>query len=172
MPNLLSSDDVGLLYVQHYPWLVRWLHRKLGCSHNAADFAQDTFCRLLGTPAPVLREPRAWLTTTASRLMIDDSRSRKVAQIFRESWLHVHGSDTAPSAETIAQAAQTLALVAQWLETLSPNARTAFLMVRLEGKTHAQVAAHLGVSISRVRQYVAGCLVHCYTQAFADAEAA
>ncbi|MGX9935947.1 sigma-70 family RNA polymerase sigma factor [Advenella kashmirensis] len=169
MSNSLSTDDIGLLYAQHYPWLVRWLHRKLGSSHDAADFAQDTFCRLLGSQAPVLREPRAWLTTTATRLIIDDSRSRMVARLFCESWVHVHGNDTAPSAETVAQAAQTLALVSRWLETLPPRARMAFLMVRLEGQTHAQVAAHLGVSVSRVRQYLSASLVQCYKLAFSDA---
>ncbi len=168
MPNTLSTDDIGLLYAQHYPWLVRWLLRKTGSSHDAADFAQDTFCRLLGSQHPVLREPRAWLTTTATRLMIDESRSRAVARIFRESWVDVHGSDTAPSAETVAQATQTLALVSHWLETLPPRARTAFLMVRLEGQTHAQVAATLGVSVSRVRQYLSTCLLQCYALVFTD----
>ena len=42
-----AGQQLHQLYSAHHGWLTAWLRRRLGCSHNAADFAQDTFMRLL-----------------------------------------------------------------------------------------------------------------------------
>ncbi|WP_269147395.1 sigma factor, partial [Herbaspirillum lusitanum] len=34
-------------YSSHHGWLFGWLRKKLGCTHNAADVAQDTFVRII-----------------------------------------------------------------------------------------------------------------------------
>ena len=63
------SENVGHLYQHHHGWLVGLLRRKLGNLENAHDIAQDTFIRILGAGELVeLREPRAYLTTIATRL--------------------------------------------------------------------------------------------------------
>ncbi|MFR0690385.1 sigma factor [Enterobacterales bacterium AE_CKDN230030158-1A_HGKHYDSX7] len=55
---------VSELYQHHHGWLQGWLRRRLGCQEQAADLAQDTFTRLLGSRRVLeAREPRAYLTT-------------------------------------------------------------------------------------------------------------
>lgn len=51
--------EITELYSEHHSWLFTWLRRKLGCTHNAADVAQDTFARILHTRESVtgIREP-------------------------------------------------------------------------------------------------------------------
>ena len=34
--------ELGLLYADHHGWLSGWLRSRVGCSHTAADLAQDT----------------------------------------------------------------------------------------------------------------------------------
>lgn len=45
--NPIHSDSITELYQDHHGWLHGWLRKKLGCSHQAADLAHDTFMRLL-----------------------------------------------------------------------------------------------------------------------------
>jgi RNA polymerase sigma-70 factor (ECF subfamily) len=48
------------------------------------------------------------------------------------------------------------------LGTLSSKARAAFLYSRLDGLTHSEIAGRLGVSVPRVRQYLAQAIRECY----------
>ena len=54
------------------------------------------------------------------------------------------------------------------LGQLSSNARAAFLHNRLDGMGHAEIAERLGVSVSRVRQYLAQGLRQCYIALYGE----
>ena len=70
---------VQRLYAEHHDWLFGWLNRRVNNRADAADLAQDTFCRILTSPASTpLAEPRAYLLTLARRLTIDLWRTRDV----------------------------------------------------------------------------------------------
>jgi RNA polymerase sigma-70 factor (ECF subfamily) len=47
------------------------------------------------------------------------------------------------------------------IKELSVKCRTALLLNRLEGKTHAEIARTLGVSESMVAKYIVQALKHC-----------
>jgi RNA polymerase sigma-70 factor (ECF subfamily) len=150
-------------YSDHHGWLVGWLRRKLGSSCDAADFAQDTFVRLIGRDdLTAIRTPRAYLTTTATRLVIDDARRRKLEAVCLESWSILHGGETSPAPEQLLETVEILAELARMLDALPAKPRSAFLLHRLEGWNYGEIAAELGVSSSRVKQYVARALAHCY----------
>lgn len=171
------SDQVGQLYTQlytqHHSWLYTWLCKKLGCSHHAADIAQDTFIRLFSlSGSPVLAQPRGFLTTTATRIIIDDARRKKVEQHYLDNYRYYHGGgsleSTAPSAEELVIITETLAAIVQMLEALPEKCQKAFLMCRLDGMCHADIAEALGVSKSMIKQYIAKAMLHCYQLAYAD----
>ena len=94
MPNpvLASSDAVHLLYRAHHGWLHGWLRAKLGNAFDAADLAQDTFLRVLRHrhELDALREPRAYLTTIAKRLLMNHHRRRSVEQAYLEALAIYH----------------------------------------------------------------------------------
>lgn len=62
------STTIRVLYEDNHDWLCQWLRRRLDCSEEALDLAQDTFLRLLRKPddVPGIKEPRAFLTTVAN----------------------------------------------------------------------------------------------------------
>lgn len=158
------KEAVGVLYSNHHGWLLGWLRKKLGCSQRAADMAQDTFLRVLTSRIDLyaLREPRAYLTTVAGRLIIDEARRRKVERIYLETWGALHGETAvAPSSETLVEVVELLTEVARLLEGLPEKPRRAFIMSRLDGCSHREIAAELGVSVSMVKKYMARALVHC-----------
>lgn len=164
-----SHQPLHLLYRDHHAWLLGWLRRKLGCPQHAADLAQDTFARVLAAQrrtadfdAASLREPRAFLTTTATRLIIDDARRRAIERSFLEAWAAQQGDAASPPPDEVLAMVETLTAIARMLDGLPERPRTAFLMYRLEGLRQSEIAARLGVSTTRVKQYVAQVMVHCY----------
>jgi RNA polymerase sigma-70 factor (ECF subfamily) len=164
-----DAATLELLYHDHHGWLLGWLRRRLGCPQHAADLAQDTFTRLLhaqrrdiGFDALTLREPRAFLTTTATRLLIDDARRRAIERSYLEALSVQSEFAFAPPPETLVMVVETLSGIARLLDGLPERPRTAFLMYRLEGLKQNEIAQRLGVSPTRVKQYVAQVMMHCY----------
>ena len=86
MVALPPANTVESLYHAHHNWLTGWLRRRLGCPDSAADLAQDTFVRVLCTgPYVVPREPRAFLATVARRLIIDNSRRKRLEKAYLDA---------------------------------------------------------------------------------------
>jgi len=69
---------------------------------------------------------------------------------------------SADTPEQIMQAVQALDAISRMLDGLAAKPRRAFLLSRLDGLGHAEIAAELGVSASMVKQYLASALGHCY----------
>lgn len=167
MPSASSRPDSDLhaWYVDHGGWLLAWLKKKLGCPHNAADMAHDTFARILASRDALasVREPRAFLSVTASRLMIDQTRRRQVeAAYLAELSLAMADAPGAPSPEQILMTSQALAQISAILDGLAERPRQAFLLHYLDGDSHGDIAAKLGVSDRMVRKYLVDALVHCH----------
>lgn len=156
------------LYIEHHGWLNRWLRQKLGCPHSAADLAHDTFIKvLLSADIVNLKTPRAYLTTTATRLMIDQVRRQKVEQAYLTALAAVQWQDEMPSPAQQHEVIEMLTAIVRLLEGLPTKAKNAFLLSRLEGLSHGEIAVQLGVSSSMVKQYIASAMVHCYRVMYA-----
>lgn len=161
-----AAHPLHHLYLHHHGWLQAWLLRRLRCQGDAADLAQDTFVRLLARPAPTsateaLREPRAYLTTVARGLLVDFWRRGELERAYLAD-LALQPEALQPSPEERLAAVQLLQAVDTLLQGLTPKTRAAWLMSRLDGLTHAEIAAQLQVSVPRVRQYLANAARHAY----------
>lgn len=160
----LPPHSVESLYVEHHRWLLQWLKGRMGCAHQAADLAQDAFVRILGVRREQLdnvREPRAFLTTIARGLMIDLYRRRELERAWLASLASLPEEEH-PSPEQQHQLLETLIAIDQLLDGLPAKVRAAWLYSRLDGLKHAEIAECLGVSVARVRQYLATAASHCY----------
>lgn len=159
-----SQEKMHALYCEHQGWLFGWLRRKLGCAQHAADLTQDTFLRIITSRDALLamREPRAYLTTTAKRILVDQARHQRIEAAYLEALqAFAHHADASPSPEHILQTVQALAEIEAALDGLSSNARQAFLLHYLDGLTHAAIAAQLGVSTRMIQKYLIQALAHC-----------
>lgn len=152
------------LYCEHHGWLLGWLRRKLGCAQNAADVAQDTFARILNARESVasLREPRAFLSTTARRLIIDQARRKKIENAYLSQLaLTAEALEGHQSAEDIIATLEALEQIAFILEGLPEKTRQAFVLYYLDGLNQADIGRHLGLSDRTVRKYLIQALLHC-----------
>ena len=138
-------QQLQVWYRHHHGWLHGWLRRKLGDAHHAADLAQDTFvrilmaCRAQELALEQLREPRAYLTTVAGRVLLNHYRRLSLEQ----AWLAALATQPEPfaaSPEERLSILQTLHEVDALLDALPAKTRTVFLLSQLEGLTYAQIA--------------------------------
>ncbi|WP_434560496.1 RNA polymerase sigma factor [Pseudomonas sp. Z5-35] len=162
------SDLVGALYRDHRGWLLAWLRRNVACPQRAEDLSQDTFVRLLGRgelTAP--REPRAFLVAVAKGLLFDYFRRAALEQAYLTELMLIPEAEH-PSVEEQQLILEDLKQIDRLLGKLSSKARAAFLYNRLDGLSHAEIAERLGVSVPRVRQYLAQGLKQCYIALYGE----
>ncbi|KGH28522.1 sigma-70 family RNA polymerase sigma factor [Comamonas testosteroni] len=170
MSSVESPDQapIATLYTEHHGWLQGWLRRKLGNGCDAADLAQDTFVRLLDAPDTSvvkqkdwqLREPRAYLTLIAKRLVANLYRRRALEQAYLDA-LALMPEPVAPSPEERAIILEALQEVDAMLDGLKPAVRTAFLLSQLEGLGYAEIAVRLNLSERTVKRYMVQAMARC-----------
>ena len=140
----------------------------MACAQRAEDLSQDTFVRLLGrdqltTP----REPRAFLVAIAKGLLFDYFRRAALEQAYLTELMLIPESEQ-PSLEEQQMILEDLKHIDRLLGQLSSKARAAFLYNRLDGLGHAEIAQRLGVSVPRVRQYLAQGIRQCYVALYGE----
>ncbi|MGC4011222.1 MAG: sigma-70 family RNA polymerase sigma factor [Pseudomonas sp.] len=152
---------VSELYQHHHGWLQGWLHRRLDCHEQAADLAQDTFTRLLGSRRVLdAREPRAYLTTIAKGLMINWFQRQSLERAYLEALAGLP-EELAPSPEQRYLVLETLHEIDALLARLPDPVRQAFLLSQIEGLKYEAIAQRLGVSLGSVKRYMQQAFRHC-----------
>jgi len=160
------TDPITALYREHNGWLYGWLRKKLGCAHNAADLAQDTFTRIVAAyngadhAVAQLREPRAYLTTVATRVLNNHHRRNSLEQAYAEA-LRQMPEAVAPAPEDRLIILETLNGIDALLDTLPHKARAVFLAAQLDGLTYNEISVTLGIAPRSVRRYMALAYERC-----------
>ena len=163
-----QNELVGALYRDHRGWLLAWLRRNVACPQRAEDLSQDTFVRLLGREElKEPREPRAFLVAIAKGLLFDYFRRAALEQAYLTELMLIPEAEQ-PSAEEQQMILEDLKNIDRLLGQLSTKARAAFLYNRLDGLGHAEIAERLGVSVPRVRQYLAQGIRQCYIALYGE----
>lgn len=159
-----AREECGALYAEHHRWLLGWLRQRLGCLHDAADLAQDTFIRVLTArnvaSVEPIHEPRAFLRTVAGRLLSNHLRRRALEQTWQQTLASLP-EPKVPSSEVQAVLLQTLHEIDALLDGLPARARRVFLLAQLEGLTYAQIAELLGVSVRTIKRDMAEAFEQC-----------
>lgn len=164
MPAAQSAinQTVEGLYQAHNSWLTTWLRRKLGCPHSAADLAQDTFVKvMLARDTPQIVEPRAFLTTIAKRVLCNHYRRQDLERAYYQALADLPEC-VAPSEEDRAIILETLVELDQLLDGLPIQVKRAFLLSQVDGLSHGEIAAQLGISIATVKRHLNKAALRCY----------
>lgn len=150
------------LYRHHHRWLIDWLGRRMGSCADAADIAQDTFTRLWagGQDLGDVREPRAFLTVVAKRLLVN-RRERQVLERTYLAALRELPEAFAPSAEERTLMLETLLELDIMLDSLPSQVRRAFLLAQLDGLGYEQIASTLQVSVRTITRYMSQAYTRC-----------
>jgi RNA polymerase sigma-70 factor (ECF subfamily) len=143
-------------FLQHRPLLFSIAYRMLGTVADAEDAVQETYLRWRRTrdAGEEIRNPKAWLTTTISRVCLDQLGSARVKrEQYVGPWLPEPLSGVSPDiAETAADHDSLSIAFLVLLESLSPKERAVFLLHDVFGYAFAEVADIVGESEAYCRQ--------------------
>jgi RNA polymerase sigma factor (sigma-70 family) len=137
--------------------LLRRLVRRGVQRDDAEDVIQDAFLRLcLAEREQRIHNPAAFVTTVVRKVRIDDwRRAQRRERRFAAFAGDLEVIDPAPQPSDYVQADQRLERMWQRVGDLSPRTRDVFFAHRIEGRTYAQIAAALRISISAVEKHIA-----------------
>jgi RNA polymerase sigma-70 factor (ECF subfamily) len=131
-------------------------YRMLGVRAEAEDVVQETYIRWHHSERPAIRNPEAWLVTTATRLAIDRLRALSAERkAYSGPWLpEPLVTSTQPPDSQIDLAADLSIAFLVLLERLGPEERAAFLLHEVFDRDYDEIATTLGKSEAACRQIV------------------
>ncbi|WP_175154240.1 sigma-70 family RNA polymerase sigma factor [Phytopseudomonas flavescens] len=149
---------------KYYQQLVRYLTARLRDSHLAADVAHDAYVKVLeGRRGDTLDYPQAYLYRTALNLVVDVHRRAAVRRSQSIDDLQPEAQATegrhAPHESLYLQ--ERVELVGKALSELSEPCRKAFLLRKLDGLAHPEIAARMGISRDMVEKHIVNAMRHC-----------
>ncbi|MCX4536593.1 RNA polymerase sigma-70 factor [Streptomyces sp. NBC_00841] len=154
----MTADIVTDVFEEHRPVLTGVAYRMLGRIADAEDVVQEAWLRWSAAPRDDVREPRAFLMRTTTRLAIDRLRQ---LQIRREAyvgpWLPEplvtdFGPAVPDTAEQAVLADSVSVAVLVVLESLSPLERAVFVLREAFGFPYGEIATTLDRTEAAVRQ--------------------
>lgn len=162
-----ESDDNPLLaaYLARREELVRYFRVRLRSEDAARDLVQDIYLKIAARPAEEIGNPAAYLYRLGSNLMLDRIKQQRRAQRRDADWRDTEtaalgGQDLSaePPADEAADARRRLVQIIEAVKELPPATQEAFRLHKLEGLSHAETAAAMGVSRSSVEKYIMASL--------------
>jgi RNA polymerase sigma-70 factor (ECF subfamily) len=160
---------LSTLYGHHRAELLRFLTARTGDAAEAEDILQEVWIRASGQPPASIEHWRAYLFRTANNLVIDRVRARRRREARERRWSEEqHGplgeteeaADPADTADIAIEARDEAHRLAAAIATLPEGARRAFELHKIDGLSHADVAARLGISRSGVEKHMAVAMKH------------
>jgi RNA polymerase sigma-70 factor (ECF subfamily) len=103
-----------------------------------------------------VREPEAFLVRTVRNLSVDILRRRtQRGPHITLATERLHLVDQSPAPDEVLASQQRLQRLRAGLEALPPRTREVVLLQRIEGFSHAQIGARLGITVSAVEKHIA-----------------
>jgi len=139
------------------PRLFGLAYRMLASRAEAEDVVQEAYVRWHQADEATVRNPEAWLVTTATRLAIDRLRALKVErEAYVGPWLPepLLGSPAPPPDRDVELASDLSIAFLVLLERLAPEERAAFLLHDVFECGYPEIASLLGKTEAASRQIV------------------
>ncbi|MDB5702938.1 MAG: polymerase subunit sigma-70 [Sphingomonas bacterium] len=169
--NALQPNESGLklLYQEHRQSLFRFLVARCGDAADAEDILQNLWLRLDALQAAPIANGRSYLFRMAQNLVLDRLRERHRRELRDREWTMATFESDAGATDVIDQQGsaeanlikgEDLARLARAIAELPPGAARAFRLHKLDGLSHGDVAAQLGISRSGVEKHIAVAMAH------------
>jgi len=161
MPSIQFQAEVADIFRQHHAWLRGRLLRRVSSASEAEDVAAQTFLHLTEDGGrSVIREPRAFLSTIAKRILIKHWQRQDLEQAYADT-LRCMPEALALSPEEHCMLVEAICQIDRALAALPLPVKTAFLLSRLDGMRYPQIAAHMGISLATVERHMKRAFLHC-----------
>ena len=142
--NICESATFERIYNKYSDDVHNYLYYKYGAQFNPKDKAQDAFVTLWDNCKKVtFAKAKSYLFTIANNMMLNEIKHQKV--VLRHQKIGAkHYTNETP--EFILEQEEYLDKYNNVLSSLKEEQRVAFLLSKVEGKKHSEIAEYLGVT--------------------------
>lgn len=151
----------------HRPQLLRFFTSRTGDPAEAEDIVQEVWLRVAQAETGPIADALSYLHRVGLNIVIDRVRERQRRERREHDWTDMsvtriggEAIDERPSAAAAIETRQRARQLADAIEALPAGARRVFRRHKIDGLSHAQVAAELGISKSAVEKHIAVALRH------------
>lgn len=146
----------------YYRELVCFLNARLGNRQVAEDVVHDAYLRVLERASETpIEQPRAFLYRTALNLLIDDHRRNVIRQTESLEVIDHEQQLFTPSPQASMDHGQRLEMMQRALAELPRLCRECFMLRKIDGLSHPEIAQRLGISRSVVEKHIVNAMKHC-----------
>lgn len=150
--NICEERIFNELFETHSKDLHDFLYYKYGSNNNPNDLVQDAFIKLWDNCHKVVFEKaRGFLFTVANNQMLSDLAKKKTALKYAEIKPTGHSNETPAFIIEEKEYGQRLEAA---IADLTEEQRVTFLLNRVEGKKHQEIAEMLGISRKAVEKRI------------------
>lgn len=150
--NVCKEEIFSQIYEKWSDHLHNFLYYKYGAHINPEDKVQEAFIKLWKNCKDVsIDKAKSFLFTVGNNLTLNTIKHQKVVLNYQKEKPKSHTHETP---EFIMQEEQFLEKLQNALEKLPEGQRVAFMMNRVEGKRHKEIAELLGISRKAVEKRI------------------
>lgn len=154
--NICEEALFSSIFNKHAKDLHDFLYYKFGEHFNPADKVQEAFIKLWENCTKVTpSKARSFVFTVGNNLMLNQATHNKVILKHRQQPIKM---STNESPEFVMEENEYMQKLEAALAKLSEAQRTAFLLNRIEGKKHREIAEMLDISTKAVEKRIYGAL--------------
>lgn len=150
--NVCGENQFKQIFKAYSQDLYKFLYYKYGQDNNPEDLVQEAFMKLWKNCSQVIpSKAKSFLFTVANNQMLNEIAKRKTAFSFKNNQeMRVN----IESPEYLMQEGEYKERLERALATLSDDQRVTFLLNRVEGKKHQEIAEMLGISRKTVEKRI------------------
>jgi RNA polymerase sigma-70 factor (ECF subfamily) len=154
--NICDESIFSSVFSKYSKDLHNFLYYKFGESFNPKDCVQEAFIKLWQNCSKVSPiKAKSFLFTIANNLSLNEAAHQKVVLAYQKvSPKHY----TNESPEFLMEENEYMQRLQKAISNLTEAQRVAFLLNRVEGKKHKEIAALLGISTKAVEKRIYGAL--------------
>jgi len=163
MHNRRTMSSVSTAFLENYDFLKRFLARFFSDSHDIEDVAQETFLRaFVAEQQKEIEQPKAYLFRIAKNVALTKltRKSEKITDYIEECGASVVIEGEA-SADSEVEAEESLGLYCDAVAALPEKCRQVFLLRKVYGLSHKEIAQRMSLSVSSVEKYLLRGILEC-----------
>ena len=154
--NICNETIFSSVFNKYSKDLHDFLFYKFGEAFNPKDKVQEAFIKLWQNCSKVSpSKAKSYLFTVANNLMLNEAAHQKVVLAYQKTVTKHHTNE---SPEFLMQENEYMQKLQKAISNLTEAQRSAFLLNRIEGKKHKEIAELLNISTKAVEKRIYGAL--------------
>ncbi len=161
--NRRPLSAVTAAFLVNHDFLKRFLGRFFSDSQDIEDVAQEAYLRAyVAEQQKVIEQPKAYLFRIARNLALTQltKKSTKITDYLEESDASVV-IECGAAADSEVEAEETLGLYCEAVAALPEKCRQVFLLRKVHGLAHKEIAKRMSLSVSSVEKYLLRGILEC-----------